>query len=489
MNRPPKGPEEVPYDMERPRQVVVVANRLPVSRISGTDQWQPSPGGLVSALAPALEGRRGIWIGWSGDTAAAAEPFTQDGICFQPVELSQPEMEGFYEGFSNRTLWPLYHDAIRTPEFEPQWWSRYVEVNERYAHHAARVAEPGALVWVHDYQLQLVPAMLRALRPDLRIGYFLHISFPPQELFMQLPWRREIVEGLLGANIVGFQVPLAARNFAVLANRLTKAHGRGPELTYGDRSVRIGAYPASIDVEHIEQIAASYETQLRAKEVREQLGNPKTILLGVDRLDYIKGIEARLMAYKELLADGTIAVPDCVMVQIAVPTRDSVPAYLDERVQIERLIGELNGDFGQMGAPAVHYLRQSVDIKELVALYCAADVLLVTPFKDGMNLVAKEYVASRLHDTGSVVLSEFAGAAQAMAAAHLVNPHDRDAMKRSVVAALTASPVEERRRMRSLRRALSNWTSSDWADAFLVGLQRTSVARAGLSGGRVLVHN
>jgi trehalose 6-phosphate synthase len=393
------------------------------------------------------------------------------------VELSDLEVEEFYEGFSNRTLWPLYHDAIRSPEFELRWWESYRAVNERFAEHAARLAEPGALVWVHDYQLQLVPGILRQLRPDLRIGFFLHISFPPQELFMQLPWRREIVEGILGADVVGFQVTLAARNFAVLANRLTDAQGRGPELSYAERTVEIGAFAASIDAERIEQIADRHETRLRAKQIREQLGSPARIMLGVDRLDYTKGIEPRLLAYRDLLADSMVSVPECIMVQIAVPTRDNVPAYFDERVQIERLIGQLNGDFGRMGAPAVHFLRQSVDLDELVALYSAADVLLVTPFKDGMNLVVKEYVASRINFTGSVVLSEFAGAAQAMPAAHLANPYDREALKRAILGALSASPAEERRRMRSLRRSVRTWTSADWADAFLGRLERANTTR------------
>ena len=216
-----------PDDIQARQQIVVIANRLPVSRPEGAEEWQPSPGGLVSALAPALRGRRGTWIGWSGDTSNA-EPFSKDGICYQPVQLSRGEVEEFYEGFSNRTLWPLYHDAIRTPEFDPSWWSSYVQVNARYADHAARVAEPGALAWVHDYQLQLVPAMLRRARPDLRIGFFLHISFPPQELFMQLPWRREIVEGILGADIVGFQVPLAAPQFLRPRQPLDQGARTGP---------------------------------------------------------------------------------------------------------------------------------------------------------------------------------------------------------------------------------------------------------------------
>jgi trehalose 6-phosphate synthase len=411
-------------------------------------------------------------VGWTGD-AGEASPFTSEGTQFVPVALSAPEVQGFYEGFSNGTLWPLYHDAIRPPEFRAEWWSTYVAVNEKFAAVVARSAAPSAMVWVHDYQLQLVPGMLRQLRPDLRIGFFLHISFPPQELFMQLPWRREIIEGLLGADVVGFQVPVAARNFAVLANRLTVAHGRGPYLRYADREIRAGSYPVSIDVGRIEEMAARWETQIKAKEIREQLGNPDTVLLGVDRLDYIKGIEPRLLAYKEMLADGTVSVPECVMVQIAVPTRDNVPAYVDQRLQVEQLVGELNGDFGQMGSPAVHYLHQSLDYEELVALYCAADVMVITPYRDGMNLVAKEYVASRVGESGAVVLSEFAGAARGMPAAHLVNPHDRQSLKHAMAAAIGAPAPEAKRRMRSLRRGLRAWTAEEWATSFLHHLEGT----------------
>ena len=203
----------------RVSQVLVIANRLPFCRLpdSGTDQWQPSPGGLVSTLMPALRRRTATWLGWSGDDRAA-EPFSKDGICCEPLELSSSEIEGFYEGFSNRTLWPLYHDAIRSPEFNTDWWSQYFTVNERYAARASEIAEEGGLVWVNDYQLQLVPSLLRRLRPDLLIGFFLHICFPPPELFMQLPWRRDLVEGMLGADVVGFQVPLSVRNFAATVN-------------------------------------------------------------------------------------------------------------------------------------------------------------------------------------------------------------------------------------------------------------------------------
>ncbi len=457
------------------RQLVVVANRLPLRRVVDrhTERWEPSPGGLVSALAPVMKDRRCTWIGWAGD-GGVVEPFTKDGIEFVPVPISEDEVEDYYEGFSNRTLWPLYHDAIRPPEFRLPWWEAYRRVNQRFAEVIAAQAEPGTQVWIHDYQLQLVPHLLRGLRPDLQIGFFLHISFPPQELFMQLPWRNEIVEGMLGADLIGFQVPVAARNFSVLANRLTEAQGRAGRLRHEGRDIQVGAFPVSIDVQRFEAMARLPETKERAKEIRSQLGNPRTIFLGVDRLDYTKGIEARLEVYKEMLVDGTIEVPESVLVQIAVPTRDKVPAYQDERLTIERLIGEINGSFAKMGAPAVHYLHQNLPIEELVALYCAADILLVTPYRDGMNLVAKEYVAAR-SDSGALVLSEFAGSAQSLTSAYLVNPHDRQQVKEAMLFAIVDAPDERKRRMQAMRRSLRRWTDADWTNAFLDALaaQRT----------------
>jgi trehalose 6-phosphate synthase len=455
------------------KDFVVVANRLPVRRVTdGAEQrWLPSPGGLAAALTPLVAGLGCAWVGWSGD-GEEADPFLHGDALLVPLGLSADELAGFYDGFSNRTLWPLYHDAIRAPEFHREWWAAYEAVNHRYAAAAAAVAAPGALVWVHDYQLQLVPGMLRALRPDVRIGFFLHIPYPPQELFMRLPWRTELLEGMLGADVVGFQVPVAARNFAVLAHRLTSALGRLPDLRFRGRPVRVGAYPVSIDVRRIEEMAATAEIQSLAKTTREQFGNPRRLLLGVDRLDYTKGIEARLLAYGELLAEGEVAPPDCVLAQVAVPSRDDVPAYHDERARIEHLVGNLNGDYSEMGSPAVHYLHQTQELDQLLALYCAADVMLVTPYRDGMNLVAKEYVACRTAETGSLVLSEFAGAARELTAARLINPHDIDGLKAAILAAIRSGPVDDRRRMRALRRTLSGWTIYEWGRAFLDDLRR-----------------
>jgi trehalose 6-phosphate synthase len=452
---------------------VVVANRLPVDQIhtpSGEIHWERSPGGLVTALEPIMRSHHGVWLGWSGAVGPAPEPFTLDGIQMHPVPLSNGDVSEYYEGFSNGTLWPLYHDAVAAPQFHRHWWESYVEVNRRFADAAADVAEDGAVVWIQDYQLQLVPAMLREKRPDLRIGFFLHIPFPPQELFMQLPWRTQIIEGLLGADLIGFQLPGGALNFQRLSRTLAGRRPQNGQVEVGGRTVRVQAFPISIDAASLDEIALSDVTQDRAKEIRAELGNPRHIILGVDRLDYTKGISIRLKAFHELLEEGSISVPETVLVQVATPSRERVEHYQALRDEIEREVGRINGDFGKVGLPAVHYLHQSYPREELVALYNAADVMLVTPLRDGMNLVAKEYVASRPDLGGALVLSEFTGAAAELRQAFLVNPHDIDGLKENLLRALHIDPGEGRRRMRKMRRHVQEHDVGHWARSFLSAL-------------------
>jgi trehalose 6-phosphate synthase len=454
-------------------ELVVVANRLPVRvrEQRGVRRWETSPGGLVSALAPVLRERGGLWVG-SAETARGLKvPESHDGIALKAVSIERSEYDDFYVGFANGTLWPLYHDAIRAPTFERRWWHAYVTVNRRYAEAVAEVAAEGSTVWVHDYHLQLVPRMLRQLRPDVKIGFFLHIPFPPQELFVQLPWRREIVDGLLGSDLVGFQVPGAATNFARLARRLTGATGSDALLTHGGRSVRVGAFPISIDAADITRRACDPAVRDRAREIRHDLGDPEIVMLGVDRLDYTKGIDHRFKAVAELFEEGTLHAPRHVLVQIAVPSREEDAHYQHEREHLEQLVGEVNGQYARVGHPAIHYLYQSFDNDELVALYLAADIMLVTPLRDGMNLVAKEYVAARVDNTGSLVLSEFAGAARELRSAILVNPHDVDGVKAAIRHALAGAPSEAAARMRRLRRVVRRRDVHAWARSFLATLQ------------------
>jgi trehalose 6-phosphate synthase len=465
---------------------VVVANRLPVDleRLpDGTTSWKRSPGGLVTALEPLLRRRRGAWVGWPGvvDDAVdvADEPVAQDELQLHPVRLSADDVAQYYEGFSNATLWPLYHDVIVKPIYHREWWERYVDVNRRFAEAASRAAAKGGTVWVQDYQLQLVPKMLRTLRPDLTIGFFLHIPFPPVELFMQLPWRTEIIEGLLGADLVGFHLAGGAQNFLFLSRRLVGANtsrgavgvrSRFGEVELGSRNVRVGAFPISIDSGALDHVARDRNVRRRAREIRAELGNPRKILLGVDRLDYTKGIDVRLKAFSELLAEGRAKRDDTVLVQLATPSRERVESYQILRNDIERQVGHINGEYAEVGHPVVHYLHRPVAREELIAFFVAGDVMLVTPLRDGMNLVAKEYVACRSDLGGALVLSEFTGAAAELRQAYLVNPHDLEGVKDTIEAALN-QPVEEgRRRMRALRRQVLAHDVDRWARSFLDAL-------------------
>jgi trehalose 6-phosphate synthase len=459
---------------------VVVANRLPVDQIQTPDgtTWRRSPGGLVTALQPVLAQHKGTWIGWTGATTRADErpidPFELDGMGLCPVPLTAAEMERYYEGFSNSSLWPLYHDAVEQPVYKRRWWEEYRRVNQRFADAAARVAGQNATVWVQDYQLQLVPSMLREQRPDLRIGFFLHIPFPPVELFMQLPRRAEVLRGLLGADLVGFQRPLGAHNFLQLTRHVLGLRPRGDSVELPDgRTVCAGAFPISIDFAEMERIADSEEVRNRAAEIRAELGNPKSIILGVDRLDYTKGIERRLKVFRELLSENRLTAPDVVMVQVATPSRERIEQYQALRVKVEREVGRINGEYGRVGEPAVHYLHQSYSRTELAALYLAADVMMVTPLRDGMNLVAKEYVAARVDNRGALVLSEFAGAAAELRQAFLCNPHDLDGVKELFLRAVRIDPADAARRMRAMRRHLRTHDVQAWAESFLTALDRT----------------
>ncbi|MET0468738.1 MAG: trehalose-6-phosphate synthase [Aeromicrobium sp.] len=450
---------------------VVIANRLPVDRIVGPDgeiQWRTSPGGLVTALEPVMLRNGGAWIGWHGAADEKVKPFDHNGMHLVPVPLSEDEVAEYYEGFSNATLWPLYHDVVAPPEFHREWWDSYVRVNRRFAEKAAKVAREGAVVWVQDYQLQLVPTMLRELRPDLRIGFFLHIPFPPTELFQQLPWRREILEGLLGADLVGFQMPGAAQNFVRLV-RQRVGHKTHRDMIYlpDGRTVLAKAYPISIDAAGFEELGRTPEVIARAAEIRESLGNPTTILLGIDRLDYTKGLRQRLRAFGELIAEGSLDVDEAVFVQVATPSRERVQQYKLLRDDINRLVGRINGDVARIGQQPITYLHASYPRAEMAALYRAADVMVVTPLRDGMNLVAKEYVACRYDDRGALVLSEFAGAASELKSAYQVNPHDINGMKSMMLAAVNASPRENGRRMKAMRKQVMENDIELWANNFL----------------------
>lgn len=454
-------------------EFVVVAHRLPVEHdpTGRGAPWRPSPGGgLHAALQPVVAARLGAWVGWSGLSDVTVEPLLFERMSLYPVGLSSQELHDHLDGQCHATIAPLYHDAVQRPAFHPRWRAAYQEVNRRYARAAAEVAAPGGVVWVHDYHLQLVPGMLRELRPDLLIGFFLHVPFPPVELYTQMPLRREIARGLLGADVIGFQRPRAVGNFLALTRDLlglSPADGRVP---VDGRQVLVTASALSIDVDEVTRTAADPDVVAHAHAIRAELGDPRTVLLAVDRLDPAKGVEHLLTAYAELLAERRLDPDAVVLVQVTAPGPRSSPEHLRLREVVERRIGEINGMYAQVGRPVVHYLHRYLDRRDLVALYLAADVMLATPLRAGVSLAAKEYVAARLDDSGALVLSEFTGTATDLSQAFVVNPHDIDALKDAVTSAVTTPRRILHRSMHTMREHLRHHDLSHWAGRFLATL-------------------
>ncbi|WP_420097001.1 alpha,alpha-trehalose-phosphate synthase (UDP-forming) [Brevibacterium sediminis] len=443
---------------------IVVANRLPVDRCE--DTWQTAPGGLVSALAPIVKAERGAWIGWAGAFVEAVAPFEFDQMSLVPVPLSHAEHRDYYEGFSNGVLWPLYHDLIVTPQYHRTWWRAYRAINFRFAQAVVRTAAFGATIWVHDYHLQLVPHMIRLLRPDVRIGFFNHIPFPPVELFGQLPWRREVVEGLLGADVIGFQRSSDAENFRAAVRKFA-ADADAP-------SPLIEAFPISVDTEAIRQAAGSESVARTATQIRRDLGDPDILMLGIDRLDYTKGIPHRLRAFDELLADDLLSPKTTNFLQVAVPSREGIAAYQDLRDEVERLVGRINGRFATLGRGIVQYSHHSYSFEDTVALYLAADVLVVSSLRDGMNLVAKEFVTARRNRAGALVLSEFAGAVDELEQAIVVNPHDISELKNGMHQAACLDDTQARERIAAMTATVEDHDVHRWAHRFLATLRAAS---------------
>ena len=335
---------------------MIVANRLPVDRVTnddGTPGWRTSPGGLVTAIEPVMRANDGTWIGWPGGTDQDLEPFEFDGLSLVPMTMTDDEIENFYEGFSNATLWPLYHDVVAKPAFHREFWDAYVSVNRRFAEKAAELASEGATVWVHDYQLQLVPQMLRDLRPDVKIGFYLHIPFPPNELFQQLPWRRQILEGLLGADLVGFQLPGGAANFVRLV-RQRVGHKTHRDLVYlpDGRVVRAGAFPISIDSAGFEEMARSEQVETRARGDPRGPGQPARSSSSASTGSTTpRGSWPGCARSPSSSRTASLDVEEAVFVQVATPSRERVEQYRILRDDIDRLVGHVNGDLGKIGQP------------------------------------------------------------------------------------------------------------------------------------------
>jgi trehalose 6-phosphate synthase/phosphatase len=447
------------------RPIVVVSNRLPFT-FTQTDhgiERMPSAGGLVTALEPVLRKRGGTWIGWPGTNLTEGDSLSSgaDGYEIAPVSLSEDEIERYYKGLSNATLWPLMHSLIDRTRFDSRDWETYCVVNERFGNTVAAKAGNASFVWVHDYQLMLTPAQIRRNLPDIQIGFFLHIPFPPYDVFRLLPWDRELLRGMLATDLIGFHVRSYATNFLdcverSLGARVNRAEGL---VEYGDHTTRVGAFPLGIDFELFESLAMEVGAPPKNPEER--------VVLGVDRLDYTKGIPERMLAFERLLETHPEHRGKVALLQIAVPSRADVAEYQDLKREIEEHVGRINGRFANSGWSPIRYLYRSVDRKRLCSIYRDSDVALVTPLRDGMNLVAKEFVACQVADPGVLVLSKLAGAAQTMREALRVNPYDIDGTAEAVHRALEMEEAERRSRMVALRRREKRDDIENWVRTFL----------------------
>ncbi|HZA98773.1 MAG TPA: bifunctional alpha,alpha-trehalose-phosphate synthase (UDP-forming)/trehalose-phosphatase [Gemmatimonadales bacterium] len=463
-------------------RVLIVANRLPVTvhpNETGVEV-QKSSGGLATGLLRPHEQSGGLWIGWPGTNDDEISEEQRSALNQQladlrlvSVPLTADQVARYYEGFSNGVLWPLFHYLLDQVPLHVRDWGPYREVNQKFADVVAEHYQPGDLIWVHDYQLLLLPELLRRRLPEARIGFFLHIPFPAEELFRTLPERDRVLRGLLGANLVGFHTPAYLRHFAASLIQVLGLTVDIDRVQLSDREVRLGVFPMGVDAAAFSALAEAPEVEAEVKALKED-GSVK-LLVGVDRLDYTKGIPRRLLAYERLLESHPELRERVRLVQVAVPSRTNVEAYQEFRSVVDGLVGRINGAFGTPRWVPVHYIYRGLSEPELVALYRAADVMLVTPLRDGMNLVAKEFVASRTDGDGVLVLSEFAGASWELPEAIQVNPYDVEAIGESYYRALSMDEEERRTRLAPLRNRVATYDVHHWASTFLHQLESVTL--------------
>jgi trehalose 6-phosphate synthase/phosphatase len=455
-------------------RVLIVANRLPVMACVGSNgiEMLPSAGGVASGLRSWHQRSKGLWFGWPGpssdmtptDRGLVDEQLGAGGLV--PLHLSSSQIDGYYHGFANRVLWPLCHYSIDRVPLDALGWDAYREVNEAFANQVAHEYRSGDTIWVHDYHLMLLPALLRERLPSARIGYFLHIPFPSSEVFRLLPRGQELLDGVLGADLVGFHTFGYMRHFLTSLLHINGLESDVDGVRVGEREVRVAVFPMGIDAAQFATLAADPHVRARADAIRKEAAG-RRIILGVDRLDYTKGLLRKLEAVAQLLKREKVFGDEIRYLQIAVPSRGPIDSYQRFRRDVEETVGRINGACGSLQSVPVHYIHQAVSLHELVALYCAADVMLVTPLRDGMNLVAKEFAAARIDEDGVLVLSEFAGAASELQGAVTVNPYDVHALADSIQRGLSM-PIDERRpRMRTLRRRVCEHDVFGWADGFV----------------------
>jgi len=454
-------------------KIIIIANRLPVKIERNEDQFliERSEGGLATGLGSLETEAEKYWIGWPGiytDEQSEKDEITAKlhELNFHPVFLSAGQIENYYEGYSNSTIWPLCHYFFSYIEYKADYWETYKQVNTLFCNEALPFIESGDIVWVQDYQLMLLPKMIRNEKPNANIGYFHHIPFPSYELFRVLPEREEVLEGLLGADLIGFHTHDYMRHFISAIYRVLDLNCSLDEINLNDRIVHVDAFPMGINYELYHEAPTLPEVKEKAIMLRQKLGD-KSIILSVDRLDYSKGILHRLSGFARFLENNPAYHEKVSLAMIVVPSRDNVGMYADLKMKIDQTIGEINGKYARLGWNPIYYFYRSFSFEELIAMYDIADIALVTPLRDGMNLVAKEYLATKRNNTGILILSEMAGAAIELQDAIIINPNDTDEIEKAILQALTMSDTEEKERLQKMQEKISTHTVKKWANDFV----------------------
>jgi trehalose 6-phosphate synthase/phosphatase len=462
-------------------RLLIVSNRLPISvaKRRGKLRFEPSVGGLVTALGAFYKSRPSVWIGWpgieleklAGEERQEVETSLSSESCY-PVFLSQQDIEDYYQGFCNNTIWPLFHYFPEYAVYSADYWQAYRRVNRLFAEAVTGVARPGDIIWVHDYHLMLLPRLIKERLPDMTAGFFLHIPFPSFEIFRLLPWRRQMLEGLLGAELIGFHTYDYVQHFLDSVHSLLGYESVMGQLTAADRITKADVFPLGIDYQHYYSAARSSAVRSQVGQFREKLGNRK-IVLSIDRLDYTKGIPQRLEAFDLFLEKHPEHREKLVLVMVVVPSRTEVAQYARLKKQVDELVGEINGKYGSIGWTPIWYLYRSLPFDSLVALYNLADIALITPLRDGMNLIAKEYIASKTDGRGVLIISETAGVARELGEAIVINVNNPEEIVRALEEALAMPKREQKERNRIMQKRLQRYHVGRWADEFIDRLLHT----------------
>lgn len=472
--------------MER---LIIVSNRLPLSITKDDDEITvtPSVGGLATGLKSFYKVYEGKWFGWPGIDRASLTKKEQQTVEAElekencvPVYLTEAELEDYYYGFSNKTIWPLFHYFMQYTHYNNTYWEMYKQVNQKFADAIVKELKPGDRLWIHDYHLLLLPKMIRDAFPEVNIGFFLHIPFPSYEIFRNLPWRREIIDGLLASDLIGFHTYGYERHFMSSVRRLLGYENHFNQITVGRRIVQVDNFPMGIDYDRFHN-AAQEQQQLSVKDksdVQQEIDRyflfaaDRKLILSIDRLDYSKGIANRLRAYEQFLAQHPEYHSKISLILLAVPSRQNVEQYQQMKREVDELVGRINGEYGQINWTPVWYFYRSMPFNDLISLYNSCDIALITPLRDGMNLVAKEYIAAKIDNKGVLILSEMAGAAREMGEALIVNPNNHDEIVNAIIQALNMPESEKMNRGKSMQERLKRYNVDKWAKDFMDSLSK-----------------